>query len=76
VLEAVVSAPARHSFSTTYTSLLCGSGSTGSTFLALLDPDPDPLFRDMDPDPSIIKQKKKEKPSFLLFYDFFLTFYF
>jgi hypothetical protein len=23
----------------------------------LLDPDPDPLVRDMDPDPSIIKQK-------------------
>jgi hypothetical protein len=26
-------------------------------FLGLLDPDPDPLVRDMDPDPSIIKQK-------------------
>jgi hypothetical protein len=26
-------------------------------FLGLLDPDPDPLVRGMDPDPSIIKQK-------------------
>ncbi len=26
-------------------------------FLGLLDPDPDPLVRVMDPDPSIIKQK-------------------
>jgi hypothetical protein len=26
-------------------------------FLALPDPDPDPLVRDMDPNPSIIKQK-------------------
>ncbi len=26
-------------------------------FLGLLDPDPDPLVRAMDPDPSIIKQK-------------------
>jgi hypothetical protein len=25
-------------------------------------PDPDPLIRGMDPDPSIIKQKKKKKP--------------
>jgi hypothetical protein len=25
--------------------------------LGLLDPDPDPLVRGMDPDPSIIKQK-------------------
>ncbi len=36
----------------------CGSG---SAFLDLLDPDPDPLVRGMDPaqdqDPSIIKQK-------------------
>jgi hypothetical protein len=27
------------------------------TFLGLLDPDPDPLVRGMDPDPSIIMQK-------------------
>jgi hypothetical protein len=27
-------------------------------FLGLLDPDPDPLVRGMDPDPSNIKQKK------------------
>ncbi len=26
-------------------------------FLGLKDPDPDPLVRGMDPDPSIIKQK-------------------
>jgi hypothetical protein len=26
-------------------------------FLGLLDPDPDPLVRGMDPDPSIIQQK-------------------
>jgi hypothetical protein len=26
-------------------------------FLGLLDPDPDPLVRGMDPDPSFIKQK-------------------
>jgi hypothetical protein len=26
-------------------------------FLGLLDPDPDPLVRGIDPDPSIIKQK-------------------
>jgi hypothetical protein len=27
-------------------------------FFDLLDPDPDPLVRGMDPDPSIIKQKQ------------------
>jgi len=43
-------------------------------FLGLLDPDPDLLVEGMDPDPSIIKQKY-EKPLFLLFCDFFLTFY-
>jgi hypothetical protein len=26
-------------------------------FMGLLDPDPDPLIKCMDPDPSIIKQK-------------------
>jgi hypothetical protein len=31
-------------------------------FLGLMDPDPDSLVRGMDPDPSIIKQKYKEKP--------------
>jgi hypothetical protein len=37
-------------------------------FLGLLDPDPDPSVRGMDPvptpdlDPSIAKQKKEEKP--------------
>ncbi len=37
---------------------------------------PDPLVRGMDPDPdpSIIKQKPYEKPKFLLFCDFFMTF--
>jgi hypothetical protein len=30
-------------------------------FLGLLDPDPDPVVIGMDPDPSIIKQKKLEK---------------
>jgi hypothetical protein len=30
-------------------------------------PDPGPLVRDMDPKPSIIKQKKKEKHRFLLY---------
>jgi hypothetical protein len=30
-------------------------------FLGLPDPHPDPLVRDTDPDPSIIKQIKKEK---------------
>jgi hypothetical protein len=30
-------------------------------FLGLLDPDPDPLVRDMDPDPSITKQKYSKK---------------
>ncbi len=35
-------------------------------FLGLQDPDPDPLVRGMDPDPSIIKQ---------MFCDFFLTFF-
>jgi hypothetical protein len=33
----------------------CGSGSVGSIFLDLSDPDP--LARDTDPDPSTIKQK-------------------
>jgi hypothetical protein len=37
---------------------LHGSVSTGSTcFWASMDPDPDPLVRDMDPDPFIMKQK-------------------
>jgi hypothetical protein len=34
----------------------CGSGSIGSMFLGLQDPDP--LSRDTDQDPSITKQKK------------------
>jgi hypothetical protein len=29
-------------------------------FLGLLDPDPDPLVRGTDPDPSIIKQNSKK----------------
>jgi hypothetical protein len=39
-------------------------------------PDPDPLIRGTgtDPDPYIIKQKYKEKPLFLLYGDFFMTF--
>ncbi len=44
----------------------CGSGST--CFLGLLDPDPDPLVRGMDPDPSIIKQNH-------LFYCFVTSFW-
>jgi hypothetical protein len=43
--------------------------------LGLLDPDPDPLVRGTDPDPSIIKQENKIKtliPTVLRFlYDFF-----
>jgi hypothetical protein len=39
-------------------------------FLGLLDPDPDPLVRGIDPDPSIIKQKSQENPWGLLFCDF------
>jgi hypothetical protein len=39
-------------------------------FLGLLDPDP--LVSAMDPDPSIIMQKSKEKPWFHLFSDFWL----
>jgi hypothetical protein len=31
-----------------------------SMFFGLLDPDPDPLVRGTDPDPSIIKQKQKQ----------------
>jgi hypothetical protein len=42
-------------------------------FLGLSDPDP--LVRVTDPDPFIIKQKNLEKPSFLLFCDFLMTFY-
>ena len=40
------------------------SGSTGSTFFCLLDQDPDPLVRGMDPDPdpdpSIIMANSKK----------------
>jgi hypothetical protein len=44
-------------------------------FLGL--PDPSLFFKDpeLDSDPSINKQEKSEKPRFLLFCDFFLTFY-
>jgi hypothetical protein len=42
-------------------------------------PDPDPLVRDTDPDadpdPFINNQTQTEKPSFLLFCDFFVSFY-
>ncbi len=38
-------------------------------------PDPDPLVRGTDLDPSIMKQKYYEKPEFLLLCDFLLTFY-
>jgi hypothetical protein len=41
-------------------------------FLGLLDPDPDLLIRGMDPDPSIIKQKKVRKN--LDFYCFVILF--
>ena len=43
-------------------------------FLGLLDPDP--LVSAMDPDPSIIMQKSKEKPWFHLFSDSFWLFIF
>jgi hypothetical protein len=42
-------------------------------FLGFLDPDP--LVRGMDPDPSIIKKNLEEKLRFLLFCDFFWTFF-
>ncbi len=44
-------------------------------FLGLLDSDPSVRGMDPDPDPSLTKQKKEEKPRFLLLCDFFLTFY-
>ncbi len=37
-------------------------------------PDPDLLFRDMDPDPSIVRQKKLENFWFLLLCDLFYYF--
>jgi hypothetical protein len=40
-------------------------------FLDLLDPNPDPLARGLDPDPSITKQNSKKN---LLLFDFLLTF--
>jgi hypothetical protein len=47
-------------------------------FLGLMDPDPDPLVRGMDPDPALDPDPGpsviKQKPWFLLFCDFFLTF--
>jgi hypothetical protein len=43
-------------------------------FSGLLDPDPLVRGTVLDLDPSIIKQKQEEKPSFLLFYDFYMTF--
>ncbi len=44
--------------------------------LCLPDPHPNPLVpsTDLNPDPSIIKQKQYEKPKFLLFCDFFYDF--
>jgi hypothetical protein len=42
-------------------------------FLGLLDPDPDPLVRSMDPDPSIIKKNSKKNLDFYCFVAF-LTF--
>jgi len=38
-------------------------------------PDPDPLVRGTDPEPSIIKQKYFKKSLFLLVSNFFMTFY-
>jgi hypothetical protein len=52
-----------------YLNQCCGS----VCFFGLLDPDP--LVKGTVPDPSISKQKLQEKPLFLLFCDFFLTFY-
>ncbi len=39
-------------------------------FLGLLDPDPDPLVRGMDPDPSIMSKNSK-KPLVCDLFDFF-----
>ncbi len=36
-------------------------------FLGLLDPDPDPLVRGMDPDPSIISKNNKKNLDFCCF---------
>ncbi len=44
-------------------------------FLGLLEPELLVRVMDPDPDPSIIKQKIVRKPEFLLFFDFFVTFY-
>ncbi len=44
-------------------------------FLGLLDPDPDPLVRGMDQDPSIIKQISKKNLDSYCFVTTFLTFY-
>jgi hypothetical protein len=44
-------------------------------FLGLLNPDPDPLVKGMDPDPSIIKQKIVRK-TYLDYYCFVTFFYF
>jgi hypothetical protein len=46
-------------------------------FFGLPDPHPNPLVTSTDPapDPYIIKQKYEEKNLFLLFCDFFKTFY-
>jgi hypothetical protein len=43
-------------------------------FLGLSDPDPLVTSTDLDPDPSIIKQKHNEKPKFQLLCDFFMAF--
>ncbi len=49
-------------------------------FLGLLNPDPDPLVRDMDPapdpDPSIIKQKQQENLDSYCFVTSFCLFFF
>jgi hypothetical protein len=57
VVENLKSSPLEIHFTPVSAIQCCGSGSIGSVFLGLLDPDPDPLVRGMDLDPSIIKQK-------------------
>jgi hypothetical protein len=51
------------------------SGSTGSTFFCLLDQDPDPLVRGMDPDPdpdpSIIMANSKKNLEYYYFVTLF-----
>jgi hypothetical protein len=44
-------------------------------FWGLLDPDPDPLVRGMDPDPSITSKNSKNNLDSYCFVTLFFTFY-